>query len=260
MTAEPTPRLSTVFFDFGDTLWHFPQRTPPAEVHRATGERFAALFEYWELQSRQPPEWISARLDAECTRAEIEADATHHRSPDYLAIVRETMAAAGVELSDEQVAKLWEADNVGGPFLGRRIFDDAHETLQWLLDSGFRVGAITNRSHGGTTFLDELRYHDLLKFFEVVSSSDQVGWRKPHRAIFDHALEAMGVGAEQSALVGDRPDADVSGARQAGMTAVWMRKVTPNLAPRGPEEQPHYTIDELSDLRSLPPFADGAAS
>ena len=259
MTTESAPRLTTVFFDFGDTLWHFPQRTPPAEVHRATGERFAALFEYWELQPQQPPERISARLAAECTRAQIEADATTHRSPDYLAIVRETMAAAGVELSDEQAAKVWDADNVGGPFLGRRIFDDTHETLEWLLDSGFHVGAITNRAHGGASFLDELRYHDLLKFFEVVSSSDQVGWRKPHRAIFDHALEAMGVSAEQSALVGDRPDADVAGARQAGMTAIWIRKVTPDLAHHGPDEEPHYTIDELSDLRSLPPFANGAA-
>ncbi len=259
MTGEAAQRLTTVFFDFGDTLWHFPQRTPPAEVHRATGERFAALFEYWELQPRRPLEEVSARLAAECTRAQIEADATTYRSPDYLAIVRETMAEAGVELSDEQVAQVWEADNVGGPFLGRRIFDDTHETLQWLLDSGFRVGAITNRAHGGATFLDELRYHDLLKFFEVVSSSDQVGWRKPHHAIFDNALEAMGVSAEQSALVGDRPDADVSGARQAGMTAILIRKVAPGRTPHGPDEEPHYTIEELSDLRSLPPFANGAA-
>ena len=89
MTGEAAPRLTTVFFDFGDTLWHFPQRTPPDEVHRATGERFAALLEYWELQPRQPLEEVSERLAAECTRAQIEADATTYRSPDYLAIVRD---------------------------------------------------------------------------------------------------------------------------------------------------------------------------
>ena len=31
------------------------------------------------------------------------------------------------------------------------------------------------------------------------------------------------------------------------MTAILIRKVTPGRTPRGPDEEPHYTIDELTD-------------
>ena len=68
----------------------------------------------------------------------------------------------------------------------------------------------------------------------------------------------MAVRPQASALVRDRREADVRGARALGMTAIWIRKVTPpDRVPDGPDEAPHYTIDELSELRSLPPLARG---
>ena len=254
MSAGAAPRLTTVFFDFGDTIWHFPQRPPQAWIDRAKDRRARALCSLWGIDPRLAHE-LRRAISAAASAAERAADAEGLSGPDYLALTRRITTDAGLALDDRQVAMLWEAEGSTGPFLGRRIFDDTRETLQWLLDGGFRVGAITNRSHGGQPFLDELRYHDLLRYFEVVVSSDQVGWRKPHAAIFEHALDAMGVRPHESALVGDRPEADLRGARDAGMTAIWMRKVTPpDRVPRGPDEQPHYTIDELSDLRSLPPI------
>ena len=258
--SEEGRRLSTVFFDFGDTLWHFPQSPPGGVIERAMRRRFQALFSLW----RVPPAIDPLELHGALVRARIEAeraaDAGDLRSPDYVGITRRVAADAGIELADGQAVALWEAQNVGGPLGGRRIFDETRETLQWLLDRGFRVGAITNRAHGGDSFLRELRYDGLLGFFEVVASSDQVGWRKPHHALFEHALHAMGVTPRESALVGDRPEADVRGARALGMIAIWMRKVTPpERVPDGPDESPHHTIDELSELRSLPPLARGPA-
>ena len=256
--SAPNGRLTTVFFDFGDTLWHFPARPPAEVIGRVMARRFRALFSLWGVEPARTPAEMQRALAEARVEAERAADAGDLRSPDYRELTRRVTVEAGLALSDEQIATLWEGHNAGGPLLGRRIFDDAHETLEWLAERGFRIGAITNRAHGGAAFLEELRHHRLLHHFEVVVSSDQVGWRKPHRAIFEQALGAMGVTAAQSALVGDRPDADVRGARAMGMTAIWMRKVTPpGRTPAGPEEQPHYTIDELSELRDLPPLAAG---
>ena len=251
-------RLTAVFFDFGDTLWHFPERTPDDVVERTITRRFRALLSMWGAEpTRTAAEMQRALLQARAD-AERAADAGDLRSPDYHELTRRVAVESGLALSDEQIATLWEAHNAGGPLLGRRLFEDAHETLEWLAERRFRIGAITNRAHGGEAFLDELRYHGLLRHFEVVISSDQTGWRKPHRAIFEHALDAMGVTAAESALVGDRPDADVRGARAMGMTAIWIRKVTsPDRTPAGADEQPHYTIDELSELRAVPPLAAG---
>ena len=258
--SDERPRLTSVFFDFGDTLWHFPQSPPRRVIDRAMRRRLRALFSLWGV----PPEIDPLELHGALLRARIEAertaDAGDLSSPDYVGITRRVAADSDIELANGQAVALWEAQNVGGLLGGRRIFDETHETLQWLLDRGFRVGAITNRAHGGESFLQELRYDGLLGFFEVVASSDQVGWRKPHPALFEYALDAMGVTPAESALVGDRPEADVRGARALGMTAIWIRKVTPpDRVPDGPDETPHYTIAELSELRSLPPLARGPA-
>jgi putative hydrolase of the HAD superfamily len=60
--------------------------------------------------------------------------------------------------------------------------------------------------------------------FAVFSS--EVGKRKPHPAIFERALEALGVAAGDTVFVGDRLLEDVRGAGELGMTtvqALWFR-------------------------------------
>jgi putative hydrolase of the HAD superfamily len=60
--------------------------------------------------------------------------------------------------------------------------------------------------------------------FAVFSS--EVGKRKPHPAIFERALDALGVAADDSVFVGDRLYEDVRGAGEIGMTtvqALWFR-------------------------------------
>ncbi|HWI16464.1 MAG TPA: HAD family hydrolase, partial [Vicinamibacterales bacterium] len=47
---------------------------------------------------------------------------------------------------------------------------------------------------------------------------------KPHRSIFDAALELAGVTAEESVMVGDSFKHDIEGALQAGWRAVLLRR------------------------------------
>ncbi len=121
--------------------------------------------------------------------------------------------------------------------------------------AGLRLAIITNRAHGDDEFVDELHAYGLREPFEVIISSDQVGYRKPHPKIFEAALEALDLGAAEVAMVGDRPEADVAGANRVGMPSIWIRKVTPpERVPTTEDEQPDYTIDELRDLRGLALF------
>ena len=54
--------------------------------------------------------------------------------------------------------------------------------------------------------------------FSVFSS--EVGTRKPHAAIFERALEALGVRPENALFVGDRLYEDVRGSGEMGMRTV----------------------------------------
>jgi len=79
--------------------------------------------------------------------------------------------------------------------------------------------------------------------------SDEIGWRKPRRDIFDAALSRLGVRAEESLFVGDRADMDVLGAQQIGMDAAWINKdgekLPPGVAP------PTYEIRDLGELAGI---------
>lgn len=256
MTEAPR-RIEAVTFDLGDTLWHFPEpRTPEAVAEHFTN-RVRLLLRGWGLSCDVTPAELQQRLRSTRAEADRAADGGDWRSPDYLAITDHVARDAGLDLTPGQVAELWQAMNTGGHFLGRRLFEDTIETLDWLQERGTRIAALTNRTHGGAVFLEELRQDGILHYFEVVISSDQVGYRKPHPRIFEAALEALALEGAQVAHVGDRPDVDVRGARAAGMYAIWMRRLTPpDHAPDSDDEVPDASIERLAEMRDLRVFAD----
>jgi putative hydrolase of the HAD superfamily len=69
-----------------------------------------------------------------------------------------------------------------------------------------------------------------------------VGWRKPHQAPFSRALSALGVTASEAIFVGDDPQWDMVGARNAGIRPVL-------LGPDGSGE--HHTIENLREVLAL---------
>jgi 2-haloacid dehalogenase len=67
-----------------------------------------------------------------------------------------------------------------------------------------------------------IAYH-ALEFDHVVTSDDVCSY-KPRPEIFEQALEILGVPREEAVHVGDSLTADVSGARLAGIRAVWVNR------------------------------------
>ena len=59
---------------------------------------------------------------------------------------------------------------------------------------------------------------------DFIASSARWGVEKPSQAFFDKVIEAAGVQASEIAYVGDRLDNDVLPAREAGMTAILVRR------------------------------------
>ena len=125
------------------------------------------------------------------------------------------------------------------------MYDDVAPALRGLQTRGLTVGVISN-SHRS---LDAFRYHfDLVGLIHASVSSFEHGYMKPHRSIFDVALERAGVSSGASLMVGDSLKADVEGALAAGMRAVLLRRSgeTPAGVPAGVP-----VIRTLADLDSL---------
>ena len=55
-------------------------------------------------------------------------------------------------------------------------------------------------------------------------TSEEAGVAKPHRGIFDAALERVGASAQEAVMLGDSWDVDVVGAQRAGIRPVWLNR------------------------------------
>jgi len=64
---------------------------------------------------------------------------------------------------------------------------------------------------------------ELARFFDSVILAGELALVKPDPAVFRHAMDAAGVGPEESVMVGDRFERDVVGAHAAGMRAIWVK-------------------------------------
>lgn len=133
------------------------------------------------------------------------------------------------------------------------LYDDVEPALRALARAGLTIGLISNTQRP----LDEFAAHfDLRGVFSVAVSSAQLGFLKPHRAIFEAALAAAGVAADTAVMVGDSVKADIEGARQAGMRAVLLRRngaglSSPLQSSLGPGYEDVPVIATLAELPAL---------
>jgi putative hydrolase of the HAD superfamily len=85
------------------------------------------------------------------------------------------------------------------------------------LRSRYAVATLSN----GNADLRRMSFADL---FTVSLNARDVGTAKPHPLGFKRLTEALGVATEEVLFVGDDPDHDVGGARNAGLRTAWMNR------------------------------------
>jgi putative hydrolase of the HAD superfamily len=106
--------------------------------------------------------------------------------------------------------------------------EDAHSTLRTLKRQGYLLALLSNAGDDPDVqaLLDKFRFRSC---FDFVLTSAACGYRKPHTAIFQQALEALNLSPRQAVMVGDTLRADIRGAQHMGIYAVWInRRVNPH--------------------------------
>lgn len=95
--------------------------------------------------------------------------------------------------------------------------DGAAQVLAGLRERGFTVGIVSNW-HG--VLHQILEGHDLKRHCHFVVTSAEAGYRKPHPAIFEQALQLAGAAAQSTVFIGDSWDDDIEGALAAGLAPI----------------------------------------
>ncbi len=208
----------------------------------------AVTVDWWHTLAEPPADWepfakrtriegIQAVLRAhgvECTLARL--DIAYDLWTDHLARrwkrnedlsgeqqIADLLASAGYDRVDgDAVAEI--AGVIGRPLVDRPppIHDGALDTLRSLRDRGVRLAIISNTGRTWGQFLRQVQEKvGMAGLFDHRTFSDEAHIRKPAPAIFDQTLAALDVGPDEVVHVGDDVTADVGGAKDAGMRAVW---------------------------------------
>lgn len=139
-----------------------------------------------------------------------------------------------------------------------RPFPDALATLDELQRQGYRLALLTNSGDADHSWRLIDRF-GLRRYFDPVVISAAAGWRKPHPRLFLGIAEAWGLPPPAIAVVGDLLEADIRGARLAGMRGIWAAMVAgPSPAPG--EVRPDAIVRSLGEIPAvLRQWEDGAA-
>jgi HAD superfamily hydrolase (TIGR01549 family) len=84
-----------------------------------------------------------------------------------------------------------------------------------------KVALISNFTHTPVIY-KSLRAVGISELFNAVVVSDQVGWRKPSHHIFQYALNQLQVQAGEAVYIGDSPNEDIKGSKQAGIKTIFI--------------------------------------
>jgi putative hydrolase of the HAD superfamily len=138
---------------------------------------------------------------------------------------------------------------------GRRVVPpDVKPTIIELDQRGYVLGIISNLITE-REIPDWLDTEGLAPYFKSVLLSSVFGRRKPAPEIYWEAARRAGVAPAQSAYVGDNPERDVVGTRQAGFGMVIILMAPAKLAQGPPtgENKPDMIIHKFSELLDIFP-------
>ncbi len=152
------------------------------------------------------------------------------------------LAELGVVLEDADAAR-FERARAATMRLGFRLYDDVLPCLDWLRAAGVRIAAVTNASGGHQrTKVETL---GLSRFIDHIAIAGEVGAAKPDPLIFHSACAALDCGPAEAVHIGDRLEADAVGARDAGLSGVWLNR-------GGGTAQAPEGVYEIGGLDELP--------
>ncbi|OGS41769.1 MAG: hypothetical protein A3K67_02055 [Euryarchaeota archaeon RBG_16_62_10] len=101
------------------------------------------------------------------------------------------------------------------------LLPGAKEALRALKARAFKIGLISNTGRTpGSTLRVLMGRMGILEYFDATTFSNEILVRKPAPSAFRFTLEKLRVLPKASVHVGDNPEADVVGAKKAGMYAI----------------------------------------
>ncbi|MFN8460353.1 MAG: HAD family hydrolase [Anaerolineales bacterium] len=238
----PPSILRAVIFDLGGTLMHERDATHPVN---ARGDEALTLFlqeQGLELNLSTFPVEFRRRLDEYFKQREKDLLET-----TYSFVLRDVLTDKGYgDVSDEIIRsaldKLFAVTQTNW-----LLEEDTISTLKKVEEDGYRMGLISNA--GDDKDVQQLLHKfGIGHFFDFALTSAGCSYRKPHPRIFELALSNWYFLPAEAVMIGDNLDADIRGAKEAGLGAIWIKRRAVSQGATQPQGQPDAVVSSLAEI------------
>ena len=227
--------INHIFFDLDCTLWDFDKNSQNTLMQ---------LIEYFELDSKgidNPESFINNyRIHNEKLWSLYRVDKI---TKEELRTKRFRLVLEEYGILDNQLAEDFGMAYVKESPLKTRLFPFAIEVLSYL-HKKYKLHIITNGFQEVQHI--KLEKSNLLPYFKTITTSEQVGVKKPNPFIFEYALNNAGAKVEESIMIGDDLEVDIIAAKIFGIEQVYF-----NPKKEKHQEQLTFEIDCLSQLMEI---------
>ncbi len=238
--------IRALLFDLFATVVHFSAQAPIADV---AGTRWVTMGWLEEVAVAKLPDLpfeslVSALMETtqEIVRArapeyyEVPSSERFRRALAKRNIVGETAAAVAHELSRTHM----------GYLASTTFLPQGYGEVLEQLRKQYRLALVSNFDHAATA-RHVLETHGVSACFDAIVISEEIGRRKPHPFIYEHALGCLGVSTEEAVFIGDNPKEDIAGAQAAGLRTVWVcGDNDPSTVPSA-----DFVVKDLKDLLTV---------
>jgi HAD superfamily hydrolase (TIGR01549 family) len=225
-------KTRAVFFDLGGTLLVMRRDRIFRKVLLEDG-RDADLERIHAAYLRAEAWWLSFYADKVLTPEETDEAYRELDQRVFASLYPQERQSEAARIS-KLVRKRWPELESEIPLA---LYPDADPTLGNLARDGYLLGLVSNAPADTRKAIKTL---GLGRYFDTVVISGVVGYSKPHPEIFRIALKEAGVGPTEAVHVGDLYEADVVGARNAGIEGILI------------DRDGSHTNYDCPQIRSLP--------
>lgn len=124
------------------------------------------------------------------------------------------------------------------------LFPGAVEVLDYLVAKNYDLHLITNGFE--KTQHSKLKHSGIDKYFVEVITSEGSNSLKPHKEIFDYAIQRAKADPLHSIMIGDDPEVDIKGAMNAGIDQVFVNHVEKKI-----DFKPTFEVKSLGELKEI---------
>ena len=202
--------ITDVFFDLDHTLWDFDKNSE-LTFETIFNKNHPAIETKVFIEKYVP-------INQECWKL-FQYDKITHEELRYNRL-KYSFDALDYTISDEEI------DTIGNDYIrflpeNNHLFDGTIEVLEYL-NQKYNLHIITN-GFADVQF-KKISNSNIGSYFQTVTNSEMAGVKKPNPIIFDYALDLAKAKKENSIMIGDSLDADVQGALDAGLDAIFFNE------------------------------------